>query len=277
MSEALKNYINKIDKLPTIPAIAHEILNLVGDAAVSVSKIENIVENDPAISGKILSVANSAFFGTKYPIKTLNNAIMRIGFNNVKNIALGISIMTVFDEGKGNRVLDYQRIFNHSVSVGFIAKRLSDELKLGTSDEIFINGILHDVGFLVLSRYFADNYKDVLESMNNGQTLLEAENNVLEFDHADMGAWLANHWQLPNNIKDSIQHHHSPSLAKRSVKHVSITHLADYISTKNIMSPLDKDPGYPLDAFALEVLGISEEELNDIESKLVGYVNSDEL
>ena len=276
MSEALKNYIKKIDKLPTIPAIAHEILNLVGDETVSVNKIENIVENDPAISGKILSVANSAFFGTKYPIKTLDNAIMRIGFNNVKNIALGISIMTVFDEDRGPRVLDYQRIFNHSVSVGFIAKRLSDELKLSTSDEIFLNGLLHDVGFLVLSRYFADDYKLVVENLNDGQTLLEAEKNVLDFDHADMGAWLADQWQLPNNINDTIQHHHSPSLAKRSVKHVSVTHVADYISTKNILSPVDKDPGYPLDASALEVLGISEEELNDIESKMVGYVNSDE-
>jgi len=276
MSKSLKNYIKKIDKLPTIPAVAYEILNLVGDDSVSVSKIESVVENDPAISGKILSVANSAFFGSKQAIKTLDNAIMRIGLNNVKNIALGISIMTVFDEGKGPKVLDYQRIFNHSVSVGFIAKRLSDELKLGTSDEIFINGILHDVGFLVLSRYFADNYKEVLEGVKNGQTLLEAEKNVLEFDHADMGAWLANQWQLPNNIKDTIEFHHSPSHAKRSLKHVSVTHIADYISTKNILSPVELDPGYPLDAAALEVLGISEDDLNDIESRMVGYVNTDD-
>ena len=276
MSQALSNYVKKIDKLPTIPAIAHEILNLIGDDNVSVKKIESILENDPAISGKILSVANSAFFGTKQAVKTLDNAIMRIGFNNVKNIALGISIMTVFDEGKGPKVLDYQRIFNHSVSVGFIAKRLSDELKLGTSEEIFINGILHDVGFLVLSRYFSDNYKDVIERMNNGQTLLEAEINVLGFDHADMGAWLADQWQLPNNVKDTCEFHHSPAIAKRSLKHVSVTHVADYISTKNIMSPVDNDPGYNLDAAALEVLGITDEELNDIESRMVGYVNSDD-
>jgi len=276
MIEALKNYINKIDKLPTIPVIAHEILNVVGDETVSVNKIESIVENDPAISGKILSVANSAFFGTKQAVKTLDNAIMRIGFNNVKNIALGISIMTVFDEGKRHSVIDYQRIFNHSVSVGFIAKRLSEELKLGTADEIFINGILHDVGFLVLSRYFGENYKNVIENLYNGQPLLEAEKNVLGFDHADMGAWLANQWQLPNNIKDSIEFHHSPSRAKRSLKHVSVTHVADYISTKNILSPVDKDPRYPLDPAALEVLGINEEDLNDIESRMVGYVNSDD-
>jgi len=276
MSNALKNYVKRIDKLPTIPAIAHEILNLIGDDKVSVNKIESIVENDPAISGKILSVANSAFFGSRQAIKTLDNAIMRIGFNNVKNIALGISIMTVFDEGKGPRVLDYQRIFNHSVSVGFIAKRISDELKLGTSEEIFLNGILHDVGFLVLSRYFDDSYKDVLESMNNGQTLLEAEKSVLEFDHAELGVWLAKQWQLPNNIKDTIEFHHAPSHATRSAKYVSVTHLADYISTKNILSPVDKDPGYPLDAAALAVLGINEEDLNDLESRVVGYVNSDD-
>ena len=276
MIEALKNYVNKIDKLPTIPAIALEILDIIGDDNVSVSSIERIVENDPAISAKILSVANSAFFGARQPIETLDFAIMRIGFNDVKNIAFGISIMTMFDEGKDARVLDYQRIYNHSVSVGFIARRLSDELKLGTSGEIFINGIVHDVGFLVLSRYFDAAYKDVVEKMNTGQTLLEAEKNIFGFDHTDMGAWLANQWHLPENITDTIQHHHSPSDAKQNIKHVSVTHVADYISTKNIFSPVETDPGQPLDAAALAVLGIGKEDLNEIESRMVGYVNSDD-
>ena len=80
---------------------------------------------------------------------------------------------------------------------------------------------------------------------------------------------------LPNNIKDTIQYHHSPSIEKQSAMHVSVTHVADYISTKNILSPVDEDPGYPLDDAALEVHGISEEELNDIESRMVGYVNTD--
>jgi HD-like signal output (HDOD) protein len=273
MSEALKNYVRRIDKLPTIPAIAHEILSLVGDETVSVGRIESIVENDPAISGKILSVANSAFFGSKQSIKTLDNAIMRIGFNNVKNIALGISIMTMFDDGKSSQVLDYQRIFNHSVSVGFIARRLSEELKLSITDEIFINGILHDVGFLVLSRYFSDIYKDVIKEFQGGRTLLEAEDNIMGFNHADMGEWLAKQWQLPNNVKDSIQFHHVPSHAHRNMKHVAVTHIADYISTKNILSPVGDDPGYPLESAALGAVGITEEDLNDIESRLVGYVN----
>ena len=274
MIDTLQNYVKNIGKLPTIPAIAHEILNLIGNDTVSINKIEGIVENDPAISSKILSVANSAFFGIRQEVKTLDYAIMLIGFNNVKNIALGISIMTVFGDSHDPGVLDYQKIYNHSVSVGFIAKRLSDELKLGIVDEIFLNGILHDLGYLILSRYFADNYRDVIHKLNNGETLLEAEKNVFGFDHADMGAWLAKKWQLPEHIKDTVQYHHSPSLTKNNLKHVSVTHIADYISTKNLLSPLEKDPGYPLDPVALEVLGIKDNELNDIESRIVGYVNS---
>ena len=88
MNESLKSLVEKIKKLPTIPVVAHEILSLIRDDLVALNKLEKIVENDPAISAKIMSVANSAFYGYKTPARTLDNALMRIGFNSVKNIAL---------------------------------------------------------------------------------------------------------------------------------------------------------------------------------------------
>ncbi len=269
MNDSLKEHVQQITELPTIPIIAQEVLALVNNSSISVEKLETIIQNDPAISAKILSVANSAFFRVKETTKTLSNAISRVGFDNVKNVAIGVSLMSVFYEKKHGKAIDYQRIFNHSVSVGFISKLLSDNLKLSISDEVVINGMLHDLGYMVLNRFFSDKYEDVLKRMEKEESLLEAEKAVLDFSHADIGAWLADKWNLPASVSDAILHHHTPSLAKKNSKSAAVIHIADYITTRDIQGPIDKDPNYPFDHSALESLGISEKDLGDIESKIM--------
>ncbi len=277
MNESLKEHVLKIKKLPTIPAVAQEILGLVRDDLVSINKLEKIVENDPAISAKIMSVANSAFYGYKVPAKTLDSAILRIGFNSVRSVALGISLITVLGNGKVSKVLDYQRLFNHSVSVGFVAGLLSKEFKLDLQDEVLINGILHDIGYLVLNRYFPKTYMNVLGRFKEGVPLLDAEKEVLEFDHAEIGHWLAEKWKLPNTVLDTIQYHHNPSGAKRHHKRIALIHIADYITTGNIMSPTETDPQYPFDKAVFDILSITEKDLKEIEEKICGGKYSDEL
>jgi putative nucleotidyltransferase with HDIG domain len=277
MNDSLKSYVKKIKKLPTLPVIAQEILNIVGDDLISVGKLEKVIENDPAISAKILSVANSVLFGVKTRTKTLNNAIMRIGFSNVKNIALGISLMTVLEDKKRIKAFDYSRIYNHSVTVGFIAGLLSRELKLDITEEILINGMLHDLGYLIMNRYFTDVYQGVLSSFEEKRSLLEAEKEVLDFTHADIGTWLAKQWNLPGTVLDTTLYHHTPSLAKKNLKRVAITHIADYITTRSILSPIEIDPHYPFDHASLDMLGISESDLEDIEAKISGETLSDEI
>lgn len=277
MNESLKQYVQKIDKLPTLPVIAQEILSLVSNDSSSVGRIESVVENDPAISAKILSVANSVLFGVKVQTKTLDSAIMRIGFDNVKSIALGISLMTVLQDRESGNVFDYKRIYNHSVTAGFLARLLAKKLKLDFSDEIMMNGMLHDIGYLVLNKYFPEIYMEVLASFDKGLSLLDAEKNILGFTHADIGKWLAEKWNLPNAILDTTLYHHTPSLARRNLKRVAVIHLADYITTQNLLTPTDKDPHYPLDPAALDILGISEEHLKKFEAELGSEEYSSEI
>ena len=277
MDESLKLIVEKIKKIPTIPVVAHEILSLIRDDLVAVNKLEKIVQNDPAISAKIMSVANSAFYGYKTPAKTLDNAILRIGFDSVKNIALGISLLTVLGDGKDKRAMDYQRVFNHSVSVGFIAGVLLREFRLDINEEIFINGILHDIGYMVMNRYFPKTYLEVMEAFEKGGPLLDAEDKSLGFTHADIGCWLAEKWNLPRDVSETIMYHHRPSLAKRFRNRVAVIHIADYIATKFIMSPTEKDPDYPFDYSTLEVLGISVKDLREVEEKICGANISEEL
>lgn len=268
MNKSLKLYVKKIKKLPTLPVIAQEILSLASADLTSVGKIEQVVENDPAISAKILSVANSVFFGVKVRTKTLDRAIMRIGFDNVKSIALGISLMTVLQNGKSGNVVDYKRIYNHSVTVGFLARLLTSRLQLDFIDEIVMNGMLHDVGYLVSNKYFAEDYSRVLAAFKKGDSLLDAEKKVLEFNHTDIGSWLVKEWNLPNAVLDTTLHHHNPEQAKRNRKRVAVIHLADYLATKKILSPTEKDPLYPFEHSSLEILNMTEKDYEDFEKEI---------
>lgn len=268
MPESLKQYVQQISRLPTIPVVAQEILKLVHDERTPVNKLENIIENDPPIAAKIISISNSAFFGYKTPTRTIKNAIMRIGFNNVRDIAFGVSLMTVFETKEETSAFDYQRIFNHSVTVGAVAQLISKDLKMKFTEEIFMNGILHDLGYLALNKYFPDAYIKVLNIFEKKGYLLDAELEVFNFTHADVGAWLAEKWNLPEDILDTILYHHAPSRAKKHAKTAAVVHIADYIVSRGSFSIINGKPNYPLEFSALEVLGISESYMGQIEEKI---------
>jgi HD-like signal output (HDOD) protein len=225
MSDFLKKQLDKISKLPTIPVIAQEILRISSDDMSSVRALEKIVEKDPAIAAKILSVANSAAFGNRLPTKTINRAIMRIGFDNVRSIALGISLITVFGNDGKKGLLDYERI-----------------------------------------RYFNESYSEVLSRHQENDYLLETEKEVLGFTHADVGMWLAEKWELPDNVLDATLHHHNPSHAKRNIENVAVTHLADYLTSVNGFASTKNEQEYSFDKSVLEILSISESDLREIES-----------
>lgn len=276
MNDALRRSVQTIKKLPTLPVIAQEILGIASDDRASVARIEKVVATDPAIAARILSVANSAYFGPRVRSSTLGSAIMRIGFNSVKNIALGISLMTVLQDGNGVKATRYRRIFNHCVTVGFVARQLARRLKPDCAEDIMIQGMLHDLGYLVMNKYLAEPYEGVLEHFEHHGDLLNAEGQVLGFTHAELGEWVALQWNLPRSVADSARGHHGPSQVNRNAKRTSLVHLADLITTRKMLSPVEEDPCYPVDPAALEILGISEADFNDAEAEISGEAFSEE-
>ncbi|MBI5640844.1 MAG: HDOD domain-containing protein [Nitrospirae bacterium] len=268
MDNALRLFVQRITKLPTLPVIAQKILNLTEDDSTSVDMLENLIENDPPISAKILSVSNSAFFGSDFPVTTISGSIMRIGFNNVRNITLGIALMTVLENSRSHPPLDARNIFRHSVAVGMIAKLMADNLKVEKPEEVFTCGILHDLGLLVMNRYFADLYRKTIADFEKEKPLLDSEKETLGFTHANIGAWLADTWMLPEAVLLSIRYHHNPSQIQGRMRLVSLIHVADYLANRRYYRVTDRDPSYPLEPSSLTLLGISEKSLEELESAI---------
>lgn len=264
VNDALMFELNRVTKLPTLPVIAREILALDDDDLISFNKLANIIENDPAIAAKIMSYANSAFLGCREPSRTLHSAIIRIGFDSVKNIALAISLMTVLEGERHQEALSYRRVFNHSVATGIVAKLLAGEFKLPVSDEIIIAAMLHDLGLLVLSRYFPDRYPEVLHAFQEDKTLPDAEKEVFNFTHADVGGWVAGKWNLPETVYDAVLCHHTPLTSERNMKLVAVVHIADYIASRHIIRSTVQDFCPALETSCLATLGITEDNLSNV-------------
>ncbi len=267
MSESILFQLQKINNLPTLPVIAQEIISITNKSTLSIEELKNIVGRDIAIMAKILSVANSAFFRVSGGITNLDDSIMRIGINNVKNIAIGISVLTLLSEGK--KTPDFARLYNHSFFVGLAARSIARNLKMKNADDILIGGLLHDLGYLVLLRYFPDSYNQILSNLKNKKPVLEADKDTIHHTHADIGFWLADKWGLPDTILDTILFHHTPSRAKRNEKLIGIVHIADYITAKYIYSPIEITLAYPIDESVFDMLTISENDLKDIEQSVL--------
>ncbi len=266
MNDSLRLFVQKITKLPTIPVVAHEILNVTRNNLISVDTLEKIVCKDPAISAKIVGLSNAAFFGYQMPHATVAGAIQKIGFTNVKNIALGISLMTIFDDKHLKLAYDYSRIYKHSIATGLVALRLAGNLGIKPRDDLFLCGMLHDIGLLLLNSYFPELYSKAAEAARERKNLLEAETLVMGFTHADIGAWIADTWNLSDTLQEVIMHHHGPSLAKKYKGTVALVHLADYITCKRFFCMTEQNVYCPLDPLALFLLDMPEKNFDDIAS-----------
>ncbi len=275
MSDVSRLYVKKITKLPTLPVIAQEILSLTSDDLISIEKLEDVIENDTSISAKILSVSNSVFFGTEIPNTSINNAIVRIGFNNVRNIAIGIALFTLLIKGNNSGPLSNRKLFKHSISVGLISKIVAEFLDFFEKDEVFLCGLLHDIGLLLMNSYMEDAYYTVVNEFKNESFLCDAEKKVLGYTHADIGLWLAEQWKLPEKVRNSIFFHHEPALI--SDRLVSIIHIADYLSSRNSFNPVERIENCKFDDSTIKFLGLSDNDIKEIEKSLKKEIFSDRV
>jgi putative nucleotidyltransferase with HDIG domain len=170
--------------------------------------------------------------------------------------------------------MDYERIFEHSVNVGVVAKLLAKKINTGISEDIFVNGLLHDIGFLALCHYFMEQYDSVMYQFHryDDKTLIDAELDILGFTHADVGSWLTEKWELDTIVVDTVRYHHVPSRAASSLDYVALVHLADCITSESILSVTRKSPCHRLDRAAFEILKLSEHDFNDLKPLVQNHI-----
>jgi len=206
-----KNLAELIDKLPAFPASVSKILQLTADEDLDTSDLVDVVELDMVMTARVLKLVNSAMFGLSGEMTSVKHAVVYVGSDTIKNLA--ISIATAGSLPKTNKAgLDMDAFWLQSLSVGVIAKLLAERenLTVFESADYFVAGLLHNIGKIVLAYFYPQEYAQVLkiaDEQNKADYLVEKE--LFGIDHSELGAMLAQEWQLPQGLVLAIKNHHA--------------------------------------------------------------------
>jgi diguanylate cyclase (GGDEF)-like protein len=199
--------------LPSVPAVAMKIIDLCGKDDVSVSEISSVLARDPALAAKVLKAANSAFYGIRSQVTTLERAVTLLGINATLSLSLSFSLVETFrrSQSAGFNYLIYWR---RSVITAATAEILSGSNNRSVRDEFFLAGLLQDIGMLVLNEIAQGAYgKIVSAARGSHEKLVALENERFGADHALIGGWLLESWKLPDVLKASVAASHNPPLS----------------------------------------------------------------
>ena len=259
----LKKLVDKVVNLPTLPAVMTRIIQKVEDPKTSTNEIVDIIGVDQALTMKVLKIVNSAYYGFRQRISTLERAVVILGFNNVKNLALSASIFDTMG-GEGEGAFDRNKFWEHSIGCGVTTKALAKKLRHDPKslEESFTAGLLHDIGKVVLDKYVHDEFDEVVRTAEQKDMLImDAEREVLGADHTDMGHWLAVKWGLPNSLKEVISFHHSPEAAKEAKELTGLVHFANIMTRRKKIGSGGDNKVPPLNPKVFEMLKLTQ---NDV-------------
>ncbi len=207
-NRTLKRYIAIVGDLPSIPVIANQVMQAVGDPNASAEDLRRIIERDPALALRLLKVANSSLYSFRREVETLQHAITLLGFKTVLNLVMAASLRDVFK----NFGLPEKLLWEHATIAGAIAGMLSSFGPIEVEREsAFTAALLHDLGKVALSNTSRPKYnKVIMRTYNEGIAFVDAERDEFGFHHAELGAHVAEKWHLSRRLVRAIRHHHDP-------------------------------------------------------------------
>lgn len=210
-SKRIKKIAESVISLPTLPIVISKMIELVDSPRTSAAALARLISADQSLTAKVLKLANSAYYGFPREISTVNMAIVVLGFNAVREMGLSISVFDVFKRTASSSYFDVSRFWEHSVGCGVASRMLARSFRQALAGEAFVAGLLHDVGKVILKQYFDDDFASIIRAQQEaGVSLDDAEAAVIGITHARVGAWLAEKWNLPEIICESIARHHDP-------------------------------------------------------------------
>ncbi len=200
--------IKQCPSLPSLPAIAVQVLELAQSHSVDIPEIARIISKDPALSTKILRTVNSSFYGLSHAISTINHAMVVLGLQSVKTLVLTFSLTSSLakNSGKGFQHLNFWR---RSIYAATAAKVIAAKVRLVQQEEAFLASLLSDIGMLVFERVLAEEYNELCAKVTTHPELLAAETAALGITHAGIGGFLAAQWKLPPVLSEPIAYSHN--------------------------------------------------------------------
>ncbi|MEZ4503074.1 MAG: GGDEF domain-containing protein [Dehalococcoidia bacterium] len=214
-AELLKNILHS-PRLPSLPAVALEVLDLAQRPDVGIDSLARTIGRDPALASKVLRTANSSFYAQHRAVTTLPQAVMLLGLNSVRSLALGFSLVDSLRRSEG-RGFDYGRFWQHSLYSAVGARALAARARVVEPEEAFLGGLLHGIGVLAMNEVLGSRYEAMMAQRDEARRLEEAEQTAFGLTHTLVGEALSEQWHLPPQLSACIRWYREPEEAEVSV------------------------------------------------------------
>lgn len=273
--------IREISHIATLPEITLKIVELVESPKSTAQDLHKVISNDPALCSRILKVVNSSFYGLPGQIGSINRAIVMLGLNAVKNIAIAASLAKLFRGGDLTPAFSAKTLWLHSVVTAATAKMLADKLGFAFGDEAFLAGLIHDIGLMVEMQYDRNKLIEVLQKTGVGKDgtpsmdMLAIEEAVFGASHQHFGAALCEKWKFPSSFAFVTGHHHKPlDLPPDRRTLAALVYVADRLASE-VEGGFRMDlVGTDIDPAVLEELKLTGEKLTELRAALPEQLKS---
>ena len=262
----IQNLVDNASDLISLPEVTLRVNELANDPNSTADDMAAVITQDPALVVRMLKIANSAYYGLSNEVETVSRAVAVLGTNKIRDLVLSSSASDAFD-GIPNDLISMQDFWHHSLYCGLLAQILSKKSNKTNSESIFIAGLLHDIGQLLMFNQMPEKSHEAILLLMEGTEELEtfeAERHVFGFDHMQVGAALIKSWKLSPILEECVEFHHEPQNAKNYPAEVALINIANAVAVMADFDSMNEEDEIPMiNPVSWELTGVSKSDLPD--------------
>jgi putative nucleotidyltransferase with HDIG domain len=275
---SIEAIVEAVNDLPALPQVVVQVIKLTEDPDSTAQDINRVLSQDQAITARVLKMANSAFYGFPRRIGSITDAIVLLGFRTLRSIVMAASVSDILVQEMPGYALEYGELWRHSQCTAMAARLIARKSKFALLDLAYTAALLHDIGKVILNGTMQEAYREVVAKVTDDNiSFINAEDEILGFNHAQVGARVAEKWNLPPETVEAIQLHHSPDEAKVNRRLTAIVHLADAVCVAMGIGVGIDGMLYPMSGEAMQLLGLDEIEIENIISELIDVFSDQQI
>ena len=231
MVKTPQEIVNGVDKLVSLPEVCFMVNDLVNDPNVNIKEIGSVISQDPDLTARLLKLVNSSYYGFSKPVDTVSRAILMVGLRELQHMVWASSAVETFNDIPPNDA-NMASFWRHSIFTAVSARILARECNVLHPERLFVSGLLHDIGRLLILQKLPEEAIQIINIQRAcpARKLCEIENEILGFDHAELGKVLCESWQLPDSLSVAIGHHHTPEFNGEHELEIALLHVANVMA-----------------------------------------------
>lgn len=231
MAQSVVDVVQHLTVLPPFSQVTAKLLAMIDDDTVSIDELNAVVSADPSLAAKVIHLSNSPFYMVSRPVESVREALIILGVNSIKNIVAGISIQQGLAAVQPRTdVFNMIDFWKHSYATAIIAKKMGSQVDRKLSETLYLAGLVHDVGKLIMAYYWPEVWKSIVHTLLISHELYcDVEARMFPQTHSEIAGELFRNWRFPSSITQLVEHHHNESPLSEIARPLQLLRQADLI------------------------------------------------